>query len=519
MKRKERRGFGHRVSTTATLFLVVTAGCFYVPARFSAAPPVTTVRDDFPIPVPGQSTVPDELRYSQAYVEYAVVDAFDPRRISESEDVNALDEVPASSWFAGGVPTDSDYVRNGPPRLPLAEVASERKLPTGVRVFDDADGKRWEVVADEPGRSGMRAASGAITSRLVSLLGYYAAESYPVRLGGARLLAVRYPAARGALAGKEALDVGPTTALGTRIDDPNDVVDHTHRRSLRALGLVGAWLGLDEMRPQLLRDVYVGAPDVGFVQHQVVGLQDALVAGRLVGILHDTDADRPARNPWLALATLGFLPKEGAEGSATLTTSLGLFPEFVDPGAYDFAVPYPPALEAQPPDLYWIGKRIAAIPHSSIVAAISAGDIGPKTSAYLDRALLARRDSVARYAMSLVTPLEVTRLVAARASSSPEKSFGIDCQDLAVRQGFEAAANTTYYVDVLDDAGASLRETQTATPRGPALHVDLPAALLDEWGYLIVRIRAVRDGRAAPRSLELHVSGHGAAPVLRGVRH
>ncbi len=509
----------------------LVAGCAYVPARFSASDAVTFVHDDYPVPVPGRTAVPDEIRYSEAYVERAVVDGLDPRRTVDSEDVNALDEVPTSSWFSGRLQPDYDaFYQSGPPSLPLKEIARDPSLPKGVRVFVDTQARRWEIVPDEKYRSGMRVAAGTIASRLVSALGYYVAETYPIRLEGERVLAVRFPATRGALSGQDAIELGPTASLGTRLDDPNDVIDHEHRRSLRALRLVAAWIGLDEYRANTLRDVYVGVPNIGFVQHQIVGLEDALGAGKVIRILHHTDYEGPVGNVWLALGTFGFGPKEKADPSATPTASVGLFPAALAPASYRLAVPFPAAIEAQPADLYWIGKRIAGVTRSRIGEAVSAGELEPKANEYLEASLVARRDAVARYGMSLVTPLEVTRvaMVGARVPAkgkaplpmeAPVGSLQLDLDDLAIRRGFERAATTRYEVDVFDERGGRLEATQTSSPRGSSLRLYFPSKVLDETGYVILRIRSYRDGSGAPRPVELHLRGTSEKPVLRGVRH
>jgi hypothetical protein len=84
---------------------------------------------------------------------------------------------------------------------------------------------------------------------------------------GERVLAVRWPAARPPREERQ-LRYRPDRPSGTGADDPNDdAVEHQDRRSLRLLVLVADWLGLDQIRPRMLRDVYVGAPGKGFVQH------------------------------------------------------------------------------------------------------------------------------------------------------------------------------------------------------------------------------------------------------------
>ena len=69
-----------------------------------------------------------------------------------------------------------------------------------------------------------------------------------------------------------------------RGDDPNDLIDHEDRRAFRALKVVASWLELDGLGPAKTLDRYVGAPKEGHVVHYVVGLDDALGAGRVVRV-------------------------------------------------------------------------------------------------------------------------------------------------------------------------------------------------------------------------------------------
>ncbi len=51
--------------------------------------------------------------------------------------------------------------------------------------------------------------------------------------------------------------VGPFKYDGTRGDDPNDLVPHEHRRDLRGLRTLCAWLGHDDSKALNTLDVLV----------------------------------------------------------------------------------------------------------------------------------------------------------------------------------------------------------------------------------------------------------------------
>lgn len=82
------------------LALGVAACAHSHPARFIDAPPVEDVGDQGPIPVPKHREPLKETMLSEAYVERPMVQALDPKRAPEAGDVNALDEVPRSSWLS-----------------------------------------------------------------------------------------------------------------------------------------------------------------------------------------------------------------------------------------------------------------------------------------------------------------------------------------------------------------------------------------------------------------------------------
>ena len=129
--------------------------------------------------------------------------------------------------------------------MPLKRVAATPATshPDAIRM-KDARGLDYELLTDLPKRPGMRTAAAAIASRLFHVLGYRAAEVWLITTAQhKRVAATRWPVGT---------DLGPTPIRSTRDDDPNDVLPHVERRSLRALKLFTAWLGMTRLRPRTL---------------------------------------------------------------------------------------------------------------------------------------------------------------------------------------------------------------------------------------------------------------------------
>ncbi len=509
------------IGSLASVALLAVLACSGRPAHFRDADAVLSVVDDNPIPLPERTEAPDWARYTDVYARRTIVGALDPRRARDAVDVNALDEVPTSSWFDANRPPLLDgYASKGLPVAPF-EAAPPDPKREDKRVVIDAAGQRWEVVLDDADRPGLRTGAGAIASRLMYALGYHAADAHIVSLQShPRALAVRWPSARAPYSKSETFELGPTVSTGTRLDDPNDVVPHEDRRSLRALGTIAAWIGLDQIRSDTLRDVYVGPPGEGFVQHQVVSLDDALGAGALRSALNGDEDGAPPGNAWLALGSLGFAPKEGADPSDTPFPSVGIFSRHVDLAEYRLSVPFPPAKDALLADLYWAAKRVARVPDGTIADAVAGGEVESAAARdYLKRALEARRTDIARLVMSFVTPLELARTTPVSAKRAPGESFELRLDDRAILRSFAKASESRYEIELQDADGEALVAPFESRPSGSTLSLKLSPELLDRNGYLIVRIRAVRGEVRAPRSVELHLRGNAETAQVRGVRH
>ena len=249
------------------LGLVLVSACAVPrPARFASAPAVTRVADDQPCPMPRRDVPVQEFELTEAYVRRPLVSALDPARIAEASDINALDDVPTSSWFA---PDDSWLAtEDAAPEAPFSVLPSPPESGSPGLSVVDASGRRFELRHDPADRPEMRTAAAAVASRIFARLGYFVAPTWvsfiardDLRTNNVpapqlvrttqmlsdfltngpapnelrfRVSATRWPIGR---------DLGPTRAFGTRPDDPNDRVPHEDRRTLRAFAAIFPWLG------------------------------------------------------------------------------------------------------------------------------------------------------------------------------------------------------------------------------------------------------------------------------------
>jgi len=486
--------------------LALLCSCSYRPARFIDRPPAEKVVDDRPIAMPRRTPFVEAVHLSDVYLRRPIVDALDAERFPDARDVNSLDEVPRSSWYSPG-PLDPaqferSYAVSGRPRTPTRVEADGN----GFRLVDSR-GEVYALVSEPQNRPATLTSAGVIASRLTRAAGYRAAEAWVVdraELGvrpdvgppGRRWLAVRWPLG---------VDLGPTDMTRQRDDDPNDRIPHRDRRTLRALGVLAAWLDLGELGPRHLRDVYVGLPGRGHVQHFLVHLHDSLGTRALFPAAESTSAVGVVRGkPLTNLLTLG-LTKPSAKAASRFESLLS----FSRDGAagYALAEPYEPVDRLLPADGYWIAKRLNSISDDVIDDAIAEAHFPePKVARHVRAALFERRRQLIRECFSRVSPIELEGITGRQ----------IDLRDEATLAGIAVAEQSRYQVRVLDDTGAEITPAFRVRSLIGEIRVTLPAL---ERDYVVVRITAERAGEAAPRAFEIHLRQDDGTPRLVGARH
>lgn len=464
------------------------------------------------------------------------MDVLEAERVPDAGDVNALDEVPRSSFWGPPSSLSSRFIAkrpgsSGPPEPPFTVLADAANAGRGGFRIADSRGQRYELRVDPADRPGMRTAASAIGSRLAWAFGYPTPEVFITTVAATDFIVdERSLRADGSpvdfesvlRSGPEAangryrvsathwplgIEVGPAPIATTRDDDPNDLIPHRDRRTLRALHVFGNFLGLRTIGPHSIADIYVGPEGEGHLQHFLVGLDDALGAADVV---RESDPDIKSPLPPLeSLLTLGLAPSQKRPLTQTTWLSIGEFSADLDPKLFSPPDPYEPIERILPADGYWAAKRLARLSRRVLVAAVRAADLDdPVAGAQLVDTLDARRRILMAHWYSQVSPLELLGM----------RRGDLLVIDRAIADGVTKASGSMYAIDFLDEEGEKIADSQKWRASGSRFRVAMPEAVREK-DYWVVRIVAERGGKPSPRAFEVHgVSGEGMGRVV-GVRH
>ena len=247
--------------------------------------------------------------------------AVDPA--GEAVDVNALDEVPDSSWFENRIgrrPMTVEELTRGScddkmldPDAPdgtwVIDQGKENGANPGFRVDVEGVGK-FLLKADESDHPERATGATAIATRVYHAAGYFTGCDTVIYVRRSLLKltpGLKYSDNTGVTRsfGEKQLDkvlhgatrrgelyrmvaskwlpgatIGPFRYEGTRKDDPNDVVAHEDRRELRGQRILAAWLGHFDAREQnsmntwVARDPKNPQSSPGHIRHWILDLND-----------------------------------------------------------------------------------------------------------------------------------------------------------------------------------------------------------------------------------------------------
>lgn len=555
----------------ATLLLVATlpaalAACGAGPMgalRFANRPVVTRVDDRRPVPEPPQPTRSERGAYAVDHLFRAPVLhtlQFLPR--VEAQNINALGEVPDSTWFHNRVgvrPVPAAELRRGdPPSGPFDVLDAKHGGGEPGFIIRDPRGRRYLLKFDEPEAPELQTGADAVVSRLLWLVGYDVPEDHVIEIRRADLQVVAPDPADDAHR-PDAADIDQTLALvarqpdggyralvsrmlageplggyalmGTRPGDPNDRVPHQHRRDVRAQAIFFNWLGHTDIKLGNTLDMLVEEPPGSgrrFVRHHLVDFGLAL-GGKDHGLRESSDGFAPRFSyRWAAISTLTFglyrRPWEGIEPVGL--RGLWRFPiDRFRPDIYSPAIPYTPFDYTDRFDGFWAARVLARVTPEHIREAVAAGRYSdPRTVEYLERALWARRNMTLRYWFQQVDPL-ADFAVSADTGAGAQARWRICGRDLLLASGLapgdegSAPPPTRYELSTWDAAGDATGWEQTveASEDGAFCAAGVPAADGAER-YTIVSVVTRRgDQLLEPVWLHLAVDPATAEPRLIGV--
>ncbi len=368
-----------------------------------------------------------------------------------ASNLNALDEVPNSSWFTNRIGlrpvTPAEAARgpiegDGPDRsAPWTVVSAKTQGVTPGFSIRDARGQTYLLKFDPPCCPGMSSAAGVISGRLLHTAGYNVPEDFVVTfrredlvLGEKvrftdshgvkrpmaledldRILASVVPDPDGgwrAIASKflSGKPVGPFNWRGRRKDDPLDPVRHENRRELRGLRVIAAWLDHYDMKQGNTLDMYVEDRGRHYVRHYLIDFASTLGAGA-TGPYPLANYEYAFDGPAIfgRALSLGFYqsPWEGLRRPAGLDEIGYLESKEFEPSKWKPLDPNAAFANLTDRDGYWAAKIVSAFTNEQLEAAVAEGRYrNPEAARFVIRMLEERRDKVARHWFDRVAPLD-----------------------------------------------------------------------------------------------------------------
>jgi hypothetical protein len=294
-----------------------------------------------------------------------------------------------------------------------------------------------------------------------------------------------------ALAGKP---IGRIRFVGTRPDDPNDLVAHEDRRELRGYGVFAAWLNHVDAKAINSLDTLVTENGRSFVRHHLIDFGSALGSGGVAA------ADYWAGEEYLVeprqigkrIAGFGFSFRRWHTERFHESPSIGRLRD--DNSDFNAAqwkprVPNQAFLHARSDDRFWAARKLAALTTDMLRAAVKAGEFGdPEAEAFLVRALAQRRNAIARDFLTAVNPIADVTL---------DASGVLTFTNAAVEADVARAPREYHAVwSQFDNLTRTTRRIGETSGRTTVL--EAPAALPHQEGaYLKVELRATGGPNAA----------------------
>lgn len=281
--------------------------------------------------------------------------------------------------------------------------------------------------------------------------------------------------------------VGRIRFIGTRPDDPNDLVPHEHRRELRAYGVFAAWLNHVDAKAINSLDTLVTVGNRSIVRHHLIDFGSALGSGGVAPADYWGGEEYVVEPGQVAtqMVSLGFQVPKWRTRRYYEAPAVGRLPERnsdFNPDTWRPRVPNPAFLHATADDRFWAARRLAAMRTDLIRAAVSAGQFDdPRSEDFLVRALMERRDAIVGAYLGAVNPIGDVKL-----RDDGQVTFSNAATEA------DAAAPSTAYRAVwshFDNASRTAREIGTTSGRATSMMA--PGRLPDEDGaYLKIALTA-----------------------------
>ena len=398
----------------------------------------------------------------------------------EARNVNAVDEVPNSSWYTNRnflYPMSEEELERGPQKEsgpsgpsgngPWKVIACKTEGITPGLQIRDSNGVVFLIKFDPPAYPELMSAADVIGSKFFYAAGYNVPVNSIVTFPREKLempAGIKCPLKGVPLNGEvralasrllDGKPKGPFSYTEIREDDPNDVIPHEDRRELRGLRILASFINHHDLKELNTLDMYVNENGQKFLKHHLIDfggtLGSATVEPKTGQEGHEYIFD--AGEILKSTLTLGIYRRRAHHGeTAVVHPSIG----HIESGTFDPAVwkanlPIPPFQKMTDRDAYWGAKIVAALTDTQIRALVKTGRYSdPVARGKLIEILKVRRDKIANYWFRrTVAPLDRFRFAGGR----------LVFDDLAVNGGYDCRNCPAYRMENTD---STVRITRTS---------------------------------------------------------
>lgn len=450
----------------------------------------------------------------------------------EAVNVNAVDEVPNSSWFQNRVgmfevtPTQAAQAECGevPPLDPMGgEWTVVGAKPNGANpgfVIKGPDGYRYLLKFDGTYQPLRATSADVIGSKLYWLAGYHSVcneivyfdpkilkidpkaktenkfgekvpmtqqdletvlgKAFRTKAGIVRASASRFVPGQ---------PIGPFKYQDSRDDDPNDVIVHEDRRELRGAQLLAAWLNHVDAREQNSFDVMVQEQGRYYIRHYQIDWGDCLGFGfnpdrlaRRLGHAYAMDFGQAGEDA----ITLGWLDRPWHHVKRADVEIFGYYDvASFTPSKWKNVYALPAFTRRTPRDILWMVRILSRITDDHIAAVVKSARLpDPRQETYLYQTIVGRRDKFFQEYLTQYAPL--TQFTVVR--RDPKQAQQAVCfEDLALKHGVASPNSTHYKMRFVTADGAQLGWLQfTPDVRHPA------------WSCVALPVGQTRPSALAP---------------------
>jgi hypothetical protein len=376
-----------------------------------------------------------------------------------AQNVNTVDEVPDSNWFANRLGTRPVSVEElltgpdttaGPARGNWTVIDAKNDGVTPGFTVRDSTGTVWFIKVDPPGYRAMATGTEVVVTKLFWALGYHVPEVHLSVLDPDQLIidesaritppsgnerrmkesdirALLRRAHRDAggtyrVIASKALDgkpVGGFRFYGVRSNDPNDVIPHEHRRELRGYGTFSAWLNHVDSKSINTLDTIIDHDNRKVIRHHLLDFGSTVGSAGVYPRepFEGSEYLVEGKKTLLGMPTFGFYVKDWRTIPVYRSRSVGVFPidhTNWDPEEWKPRYGNSAFRSARFDDKFWAARRLQAFTDEMLKAVPSVGQFNDaRSEEMLTKFLIDRRDAIIRRYLPAVNPVVDVQLTAA----------------------------------------------------------------------------------------------------------